>query len=185
MQSFLRKKECKLNTGKRFETDIKNSIPENVFYYRIKDSTGKFSGGKELRFSSKQPCDCFLYNGINLYTIELKSIKGTSFSFEDVNSDVNYTKKIHKHQILSLLKFAKFENIISGFIFNFRKKDGTQKTYFQFIDDFLDMTKNVNKTSFNEKDLLKFHPIELEGTKLKKNYRWNIEKLMDDIDKSQ
>lgn len=172
-----------MNTGKKFENDIKKSIPSDIFYYRINDSTGKFSGGENLRFSNNQPCDSLLFdcNNKKLFTLELKTTKGLSFSFENIDIEKDYKKKIHKHQILSLLEFSKYNNIYSGFLFNFRKKDGSQKTYFQFIDDFIIMTKNINKTSFNEKDLLKYNPIEIEGRKLKKYYRWNIEKFLKDM----
>lgn len=170
-----------MNTGKKFENDIKKSIPENIFYYRINDSTGKFSGGDNLRFSNNQPCDSLLFDCKNkiLYTLELKTTKSTSFSFEDIQLEHDYSKKIHKHQILSLLDFDKYDNVISGFLFNFRKKDNTQQTYFQSITDFIRMTQNINKTSFNENDLLKYNPIEIEGKKLKKNYRWNIENFLE------
>lgn len=169
-----------MNTGKRFENDIKKSIPNEVFYYRIQDSTGNFSGGDQLRFTNQQPCDCFLFDCKNkiLYTLELKSTESTSFSFESIDKPITYQKKIHKHQILSLKEFFLYENVCSGFLFNFRKKDGTQKTYFQRIDYFLKMIQEINKKSFNEKDLLKYNPIEIAGKKIIKNYQWNIENFL-------
>lgn len=169
-----------MTPGKRFEADIQKSIPTNIFYYRINDSTGKFSGGTELRFSNLQPCDSFLFDTQKkrLYALELKSTKGSFFSFERIDEDVNYKKMIHKHQILSLLDFATYENICCGFLFNFRKKDGTEKTYFQEIHHFINMINTIDKTSFNEKDLLQHHPIEIEGKKLRKYYRWNIDKFL-------
>lgn len=174
-----------MNSGKQFELDIKKSIPPDIFYYRISDSTGQFCGGDELRFSNKQPCDSFLFDCKHkqFYALELKTTKGTSFSFEDIKKPIKYSKEIHKHQILALLEFSKYENISCGFLFNFRKKDGTQITYFQYIEDFMDMVTSIRKKSFNENDLLNYHPIKIDGKKLRKNYRWNIEKLLSDLQK--
>lgn len=73
---------------------------------------------------------------------------------------------IHKHQILALDKFSKYENVIAGFIFNFRKNNETEEiTYFQYIDDFLLMVNNINKKSFNEKDLNNYNAIPINGIK--------------------
>ena len=41
-----------MNKGKEFENQFKDSVPSYVYYHRISDSTGNFSGGNKLRFSS-------------------------------------------------------------------------------------------------------------------------------------
>ena len=70
------------NEGKKFEEDWKNSFKKvNAYFFRIKDSAASFSGGNSS-FTRSNPYDCFvLYEGY-FFPMELKSTKGTSFSFE-------------------------------------------------------------------------------------------------------
>ncbi len=175
----------KINSGKKFENTIKSSIPDYVLYHRLNDSTGTFSGGSNLRFSSKQPCDAFLFDGRRkiLYCLELKTSKSGSFSYESIEcKEKQPSKMIHKHQILSLERLGMYERIMSGFLFNFRLENETlEHTYFQSIKNFLIMYKSLNKKSFNEKDLLNYNPINIEGKKKIKNWSWNIEKFLQEV----
>jgi hypothetical protein len=100
-------------------------------------------------------------------------------SFEDVDSDEKQNKMIHKHQILALHKFSQFDNVTAGFIFNFRdEKNNMERTYFQNINDFVVMCKEVNKSSFNEMDLLLNNAIKINGNKKRVNYTWNIDEFL-------
>lgn len=158
------------NIGKVFEQNWKNSIPDNIFYYRPPDSAQSFGINKNLRFSSKSPCDCFIFNGYFLYALELKSVGTKSISFERGKSDKGV---IHKHQIDNLQKFSTYKNVISGFIFDFRLSD---KTYFCSITDFLHMINNLNKKSFNEIDLYQWCvPLEIKKKKLRVNYKYDVQ----------
>ena len=140
-----------------------------MFYYRPPDSAGSFGSNSNLRFSAKSPCDCFMFNGKVLYTLELKSVGTTSISFERTKEDKGV---IHKHQIDNLLKFSTYGNIISGLILDFRLSDNT---YFCMIEEFVNMANNLDKKSFNEKDLFEWcNPIEIDKKKLRTNYRYNI-----------
>ena len=115
-----------------------------------------------------------------LYCLELKTTKFKSMSFEDITSDKEQNKMIHKHQILSLNGFSNFKNIISGFILNFRDDDkGIERTYFQNITDFNVMCRKIKKSSFNEADLLRNgNAVKISGTKKRVNYLWNIEEFL-------
>lgn len=161
------------NVGKTFERNWKNSIPNNIFYYRPPDSAQSFGSNQNLRFSAKSPCDCFLFDGDLLYSLELKSVGTKSISFERDKIDKGL---IHKHQIDSLTKFSTYKNVISGFILDFRL---SEKTYFCNINDFNHMINMVDKKSFNEKDLYKYcNLIEINKKKLKVNYRYDIENFL-------
>lgn len=163
------------NIGKVFEQNWKKSCPNNIFYYRPPDSAQSFGLTTNLRFSAKSPCDCFMYNGEIFYTLELKSVGTTSISFERNKEDKGV---IHKHQIEKLLEFSKYKNIVSGFLLDFRLSG---KTYFCEIKEFVNMINNVDKKSFNEKDLNKWcTPIEIEKKKLKVNYRYCVDKFLND-----
>ena len=116
-----------------------------------------------------------MFNGEVLYTLELKSVGTTSISFERNKEDKGV---IHKHQIDNLLKFSTYKNIVSGFVLDFRLSG---KTYFCMIEEFINMVNNLDKKSFNEKDLYEWcNPIEIEKKKLKVNYRYNVEKFLHD-----
>ena len=65
-----------MNEGKKFELAFKNSVPENVYYFRIPDPAESFSSIKTgLRFTIQNPCDIFLYNPDTktMYALELKA----------------------------------------------------------------------------------------------------------------
>lgn len=157
------------NIGKVFERNWKNSIPNNIFYYRPPDSAQSFGTNQNLRFSAKSPCDCFMFTGNFLYALELKSVGSKSISFEKEKTDKGV---IHKHQIDNLYKFSSYSNIVSGFIFDFRLSNST---YFCSINDFIHMISNLNKKSFNESDMINLcNPIEIKKSKLKVNYRYDI-----------
>ena len=161
------------NVGKVFEENWKKSIPEDVWYYRPPDSAQSFGSNSNLRFSAKSPCDCFMYNGEVFYTLELKSVGTTSISFERTKEDKGV---IHKHQIDKLLEFSTYKNIVSGLLLDFRLSD---KTYFCMIEEFVNMTKNLDKKSFNEKDLNEWcNPVVIEKKKLKVNYKYNVEDFL-------
>ena len=116
-----------------------------------------------------------MFNGEVLYTLELKSVGTTSISFERNKEDKGV---IHKHQIDNLLKFSTYKNIVSGFVLDFRLSD---KTYFCMIEEFINMVNNLDKKSFNEKDMFEWcNPIVIEKKKLKVNYRYDICKFLKD-----
>ena len=164
------------SVGKIFEENFKKSVPDYIFYYRPPDAAQSFGQNNGLRFSVKSPCDCFLYDGKRLYTLELKSVGTASISFERTKEDKGV---IHKHQIDNLEKFSGYENVVSGFLLDFRLSG---KTYFVTIDDFISMENCLNKKSFCENDLLQYcKPIEIEKKKLKVNWRYNVEKFLRDI----
>lgn len=170
-------KEISKNIGKVFEQNWKKSISNNIFYYKPPDAAQSFNmNNQNLRFSAKSPCDYFMFDGEFLYTFELKSVGTKSISFEREKTDKGI---IHKHQIDNLNNFAKYKNIISGFIFDFRLSD---ITYFCDINSFLYMIENLSKKSFNEEDLYKYcHPITIPKRKLRVNYRYDVNALLKEV----
>lgn len=163
------------NVGKVFEDNWKKSCPNWLFVYRPPDASQSFDMSSKLRFSKKSPCDYFLYNGERLWAIELKSVAGTSISFEREKEDNGV---IHFYQVENLKNFSEYKNVISGFLVDFR---GSDNTYFLNIKEWDDLINSIDKKSFNETDLLKFaNPILIDKKKLKVNYRYNVEKFLID-----
>ena len=163
------------NVGKVFEDNWKKSCPNWLFVYRPPDASQSFDMSSKLRFSKKSPCDYFLYNGERLWTIELKSVAGTSISFEREKEDKGV---IHFYQVENLKNFSEYKNVISGLLVDFR---GSDNTYFLNIKEWDDLINSIDKKSFNETDLLKFvNPVFIDKKKLKVNYRYNVEKFLID-----
>lgn len=66
-----------------------------------------------------------------------------------------------------------------GFVINFRNK--SNRTFFVMIDDFLEYTNTLNKKSINIEDVMKMNPVEIENKILRTNYRYNIDKFLEQI----
>lgn len=167
------------NSGKIFEQDFKSSIPSHILLIRLNDSPQAFSKSKLTRFTHRTPCDFLLFDGYTLYPVELKTTKYRSISFDDINGDDDQNKMIHKHQIIGLTEFSKYENVKAGFFFNFRDEENDcERCYFQRIEDFNDMVKKIDKKSFNELDLLTVgKAIKIQGEKKRTRYKWCLDEF--------
>lgn len=163
--------------GKLFEEQWKRSIPEDVYYLRLKDNPSSF--GKDssfVRFTLNNPFDCLVfYNGF-LFPLELKSTSSKSISIQTKKEEKG--KMIKINQIEGLSKSNKYENIFSGFLFDFRESG---KTFWMGINDFLKFQEENNKKSINEKDIIKYNAIEVEKEKKKTRYVFSVKKLIEDV----
>ena len=139
----------KMNQGKKFEQAIRESVPDYALLYRLPDSAQSFGGASSLRFSRKNPFDFFLFDTARhfLYALEMKTVKGKSISFE---RDKMEHGEIHYHQIKGLEEYDKYENVICGFIIEFRE---LEKTVFLDIKSFNELINKINKKSFSYSDL--------------------------------
>lgn len=155
----------KINYGKIFEKDFKNSIPEEVFFYRFRDSTASWINSEKLSFSTSNISDCLLFNGTKLYILELKTVKGKSFSF----------KNVRDNQLKEMLKASKFTGIVAGFVINFRD---VEKTVFIEVNEFYDIMNRCGKKSFNLQDLEFHHYTDIKCKKLKVHYRYDLSALI-------
>lgn len=166
-----------MNAGKVFENNWKESFKKiDAYYFRIKDSASAFNNGNSS-FTRSNPYDCFsLYNKY-FFAMELKSTKGSSFTFEKDGSGKG-NKMIKKNQIDGLNDVINFKNTFAGFIFNFRSDN---LTYWMNIKDFIEFYNNTDKGSINKDDIKKYHGILIKSKKLKVNYRYDIKLLFDNL----
>lgn len=157
------------NEGKKFENDIKASVPDTCWIYRLRDNASSFSGGTNTRFASTNICDYIAWDDVvrTLFLWELKSTKSTSISLN----------MIRQNQIDGLLEASK-HNLVAGFILNYRNENND--TFFMQIDKFVNMISSINKKSFNVKDLYEYGAIRIESVKKRTRYKYNIEKLLCD-----
>lgn len=169
------------NAGKKFERQFKLSVPDYCLLQRLNDPPQSFTKSDSTRFSIKNPCDFIMFDSCSsiLYYFELKTTKYKSMTFEDVNDPEPKKKMIHKHQILSLTDVSKFNNVVAGFILNFRDEENhIERTYFLNIVSFNKMCQKINKLSFNEIDIIMNGAIKIDGTKKRVNYIWDIDKFL-------
>ena len=166
-----------MNTGKVFEQNFKKSVDESKIYYlRLKDSPASFGqDSSKVRFTADNPYDNFCFYERTLFPLELKSTKGTSFSFQRNKKEKG--KNIKLSQIEGLTIASKYKGIYAGFIFNFDKGE----TVWMNIKDFNSFYNNTTKKSINYQDILQYDCVHIEKHLLKVNYRYEIKNLLDEI----
>jgi len=166
------------NVGKIFEDKFKESVPDYCLLIRLPDPPQAFTQRKDTRFSHKNPFDYIMFdtNSRTLFCLELKSTKNKSISFENIDTDEEQKRMIHRHQILGLKRCSEYRNITAGFLFNFRDENNNmERTYFQSIEDFYSMVRKLDKFSFNEIDLILNNSIKIQGIKKRTRYIWDID----------
>lgn len=162
-----------MNAGKEFENQIKDSIPKDVFYYRLKDPAQSFGqDSTSTRFSLTNPFDFFMYKFPHLYSIENKSTVTKALSWT-LDKKVK-GKNIKANQILELYEAYK-KGLISGFLFNFRIEN---KTYFMHIKDFMDFIKKTDKHSINMEDVKQFNGFLVPQELKKVKYKYDINAMI-------
>ena len=148
----------RINYGKRFEEDFIKSIPSHFFTYRFKDGGG-WSNATNLRFTSSNICDFMVFDGKELYLLELKSVKGKSFSFNNIGNHLD-----------EMCKASKFYNIKAYYIINFREEN---KTFIVNSENLKNLTlKDKKSVNIKELESLGFStiPQELKRTRWKYDF---------------
>lgn len=158
------------NSGKLFENDIKQSIPQECWIYRLRDNASSFANGDKTRFTSSNICDFLLLDDLTktLFLIECKSTKSTSVPFT----------MIRENQLNGLLEASK-HNLVAGMIVNFRNQDND--TFFLPISEYKNMVENLNKKSFNIKDLRNVNVIRIGSTKKRTRYTYHIRDFIKEV----
>lgn len=173
MVALLLYKEVKIiaqNEGKKFETDIKESIPDTCWFYRLRDNASAFAGGENTRFTSSNICDYLLLDDKTrtLFLVECKSTKGTSIPLSMIRqSQIDGLKEASEH------------HLVAGLLVNYRNENND--TFFILIDEYLDLIKSLNKKSFNVKDLIDIGATRIESEKKRTRYKYNIEKMIREL----
>ena len=158
------------NEGKKFETDIKKSIPDTCWFYRLRDNASAFAGGENTRFTSSNICDYLLLDDKTrtLFLVECKSTKGTSIPLSMIrDSQIDGLKEASKHQL------------VAGLLVNYRNENND--TFFILIDEYLDLIESLGKKSFNVKDLIDIGATRIESEKKRTRYKYNIEKMIREL----
>ena len=164
------------SVGKIFEESVKKSVPDYILTIRLNDSPQAFKQSNLTRFTPKTPFDyiCFDTKSRTLFCLELKSTCNKYMGFEDINSDEEQNKMIHKHQTLGLLKCSAYSGVVAGFLFNFRLSDN-EITYFMEINQFQKMCESINKKSFNIADAILYGAVKIDGFKKRTRWYWYLD----------
>ena len=170
------------NTGKNFESVIKSSAPDYLKITRIPDPPQSFTQRSDTRFSKKNPYDFEAFDSIHRidYCLELKSVAQKYITYHTSEEDEKKKKSanIQWHQIDGLTKSSEYDNVIAGFLLNFRLDNGEQLLYFLNIKDFNKYRNSTNKKSLNIMDVSLNGGIKINGEKLRVNYRWDLDEFL-------
>lgn len=171
------------NTGKNFESIIKSNAPSYLKVTRIPDPPQSFTQRSDTRFSKKNPYDFDAFDSVHRinYCLELKTVSQKYLTYHTSRKDEEEGKvaNIKWHQIEGLTKASEYDNVIAGFLFNFRLDNGEQLLYFLNIIDFNEFRKNTNKKSLNIMDVSLSGGIKINGEKMRVNYRWNLDEFLE------
>lgn len=167
--------------GKQFESDFSSSVPSYCYIHRLRDSAQSYNNSKNTRFAWDNECDFFIWDSKHrfFYAVECKSTKYKSMSVQ-LSEDDNSNKMVKYHQIESLTKISNYDGAIAGLFLNFRdEKNSLERTYFMNIIDFNNMMKNINKTSFNEMDILLNHGVKINGKRKRIYFKWDLDEFFE------
>ena len=162
------------NLGKVFEQNFRKSIPDSnkIYYYRLKDSASSYYGGnQQLRFSQSNIADAFLFYVTEymnyLLILEFKNHKGKSLP---INC-------IRENQLKEMVEASKKMDVIPLLVVFF---SDIERCFSLRIED----VNNYIKTSGRKSIPLEYFEqtaIEIEVTKLRTNYKYNIEEWLNNI----
>lgn len=165
------------NLGKIFEENWKKSVPEYIFYYRFRDSGSSFYGGNQgLRFSVSNIADCFLQDPFTgLHLIEQKNHKGKSIPLSCIIGTRRNDKPTTKErQIDDLYDASKYASVYAHLIVFFSDVERC----FALPISKLKLFINTEERKSIPIEYFEQYGDEIEVTKLRTNYRFNIEKWL-------
>lgn len=150
------------NAGKRFEEDIKKSVPSWCWIYRLRDSAGTWQGGENTRFTPSNICDFMVMGTENLYLLELKSHTGMSLPISC----------IRKNQIEEMSKIEQ-HNVKAYFLLNFRDIERTYAVEAKKLKTFI---LSTDRKSIPIKWCID-NGLEIPSDKKRTRFSYSLEKL--------
>ena len=158
-----------MNSGKRFEQNFRKSVPSNIFYYRLKDSTNNWGSNNQIRFSSNNPCDAIMFDGTYLYLVELKNHKGKSLPLSCIRDN----------QLKELEEYSKYKNVKSCVIINFEELEECYCLFIDQIREFIELgsRKSISFAYCQE------NAVKIDLVKLRTNYRYDVGKFIESVNK--
>lgn len=151
-----------INRGKQFEKVIQTCFEEllDTSVDRIHDQTNGYLGSRNI-------CDFSVYRYPNKYYFECKTVHGNLLPFSNISSG----------QWKGLLEKSGIKGCTCGIICWWIDKDVTKFIPIQVLDKL----KRVGKKSIRYDDN-SFDNLEIDGTKLRTFFRYDMEKFLNEID---
>lgn len=151
-----------INRGKEFEEVVKQAFEKvpNTSIDRIHDQTNGFRGSKNI-------CDFIVYHYPNHYYIECKTVRGNILPFSNITD----------RQWQGLLEKSKIKGVIAGVICWWADKDVTKFIPIQALDKLKRLCKKSIRYDDNS-----FDNLEIDGTKLRTFFRYDMEKFLNEVD---
>ena len=161
-----------MNSGKVFERDFKESCKkQNIFIMRINDTYYKAKQYDPKAFVPSQVCDYILHYNGTLFMTELKSSEKKYMTIERDKAGM-----IKKHQYEQMFqKIGEHEKAM--LVLQFEREN----TYGLMIQDFMRFLQENDKKSINKLDVVQYGGIIIEQKLLRKNYCYNVKKLLTSI----
>ena len=106
----------------------------------------------------------------------------TFYRKDFINDNKKHIFMVKKNQLEGLTVSSKFNGIISGLVLNFRKSN---HTYFLSIIDANIMLENIDRKSFNEKDVIANNGYLIEQRLKKVKYNYNLQRFIEDMQLKQ
>ena len=153
-----------VNYGKRFEEDIKRSVPENCWIYRLRDSSGAWKGGEHTRFTPSNICDYIIMADKKMFLLELKSHTGASIPFSCIRPT----------QIEEMSKIE-HDDIEAYFLLNYRD---IERTYAIKAKDLKAYMESTDRKSIPIKWCIN-NAIEVPSEKKRTRFRYSLEVLLE------
>lgn len=114
-----------MNPGKKWENKIKQYCKrEQIFCYRLKDSPSSFyKGDKNIRFTSNNISDFFLYNNERLFIVEAKSTANTSLPYTNFRKSqiAELTANDNRFDGVIVLCFVEFRKYNKAYVIQWSK----------------------------------------------------------------
>ena len=148
-----------MNKGKKFENNFIKSLPDWIFYYRLRDAWW-WSNWTNTRFTISNIADFIVFNWQRLYILELKTTKGKSLPLWNIKDS----------QIQWMLKASEYDNVEPYIIINYSEHN---ITYMIHIWNIVEFIKKEERKSIPINRAECFW-IEIEWTKLRTNYRYDL-----------
>ena len=157
-----------MNTGKIFEEDIKKSIDDTAFLYRLRDSGGSWQGGEKSRFTPSNICDFILFKSPRMYLLELKSHKGKSIPYTAIK------------QLDKLLEVSnrKLENLGVYLLLNFAD---LEETYLIEVESVASIRDSKTRKSLSIEDVREYG-YKVDQVKKKVRYRYKLLECLEEIE---
>ena len=156
-----------MNTGKKFEEDIKKSIDDTAFLYRLRDSGGSWQGGNKSRFTPSNICDFIYFKSPKMYLLELKSHKGKSIPYTAL-------KQLDK---LTDVNNRKLENLKALFILNFAD---LEETYAIEAESIASIKDSKDRKSLSIEDVREYG-YKIKQEKKVKRFKYYVEEVLEEI----